>query len=144
MFESILIQTLGGVIEMLSKTKLIQSKVSGDFGIGGGGRSLIKDREETVMYNMHMADFVMALTRTENNPKERFIKILKNRHDGKTGKVDPLTTINICAKMISLSIFGDRLKLFRVELEEAIKQTILEKIGDAHDPFRRESTGDGS
>ena len=50
--------------------------------------------------------------------------------------------------MIALSIFGDTtLKLFRVELEEeikkTIKKTIMEKIGDSHDPFHRESTGDG-
>jgi hypothetical protein len=94
---------------------------------------------------MYMADFVMSLTREQDNPKERFVKILKNRHSLKTGKADPETTVDLCSRMIAFSVFGDTsLKLFRVELEEAIKKTILERIGDVYDPFQRKSGGDGS
>ena len=47
--------------------------------------------------------------------------------------------------MIGMYIFGDTsLKVFRVELEELIKETIMKKLGDSHDPFQRESRGDGT
>jgi hypothetical protein len=90
-----------------------------------------------------MSDFTIALTRDRDNPKERFVQVLKNRQ-GKTGRADPKLTIELCAFMITMSVFGDTLKVFRVELEEAIKETIMKKIGDSHDPFRTKSTGDGT
>ena len=47
--------------------------------------------------------------------------------------------------MIAMSIFGDTsLKLFRTELEELIKETIVKKLGDSHDPFQRKSGGHGT
>ena len=93
--------------------------------------------------SLYMADFMIALTRDVDDPKERFVKVLKNKR-GETGRADPKLTIELCSHMIAMSVFGDTLKLFRVELEEAIKQTIMEKIGDAHDPFHRKIAGDGS
>lgn len=126
---------------------MITKKLKPDDGSGSGGGIKTANSRNSSMYNLHMADFVISLTRTGtgNNPNERYVKILKNRYDGITGKADPKTTIKMCSRMIALSVFGDTsLKLFRVELEEAIKKTIMEKIGDAHDPFQRESTGDGS
>lgn len=54
-------------------------------------------------------------------------------------------TINICCKMIALSVFGNTsLKLFRIELEKTIKETITKKLGENYDPFQRKSTGDGT
>lgn len=138
MFESMLGQIMGALGAMMIKMKP-------DDGLGSGGGFGVSNRKNSFLQNMHMADFVISLTRDRDKPEERFVKILKNRHTGSTGRADPETTIELCVRMIAMSIFGDTsLKLFRVDLEEAIKQTILEKIGDAHDPFQRESTGDGS
>jgi hypothetical protein len=95
--------------------------------------------------NMYMADYVISLTRTRKNPKERFVKVLKNRNSGKTGKADPKLTIELSCHMIAMSVFGDTaMKVFRVELEELIKETIMKKLGDSHDPFQRKSRGDGT
>ena len=105
----------------------------------------ISDKQNSLNHNMYMADFVISLTRTQEKPNERYVKVLKNRHSTFTGKADPKQTIDFCCRMIAMSVFGDTsLKLFRVDLEEAIKETIMNKIGDAHDPFHRKSTGDGS
>jgi hypothetical protein len=85
---------------------------------------------------MHSADMVIAITREIDEPKKRIVKILKNRY-GPHGNVTLQTTINVCCRMIAMSIFGGKsLKLFRVELEELIKETIMKKIGDIHDPFQ--------
>jgi len=102
------------------------------------------NRQNSYRDSLFMADFMIALTRDRNNPKERFVKILKNRYTGETGRADPKLTIELCARMIAMSVFGETLKLFRIELEEAIKETIMKKIGDSHDPFRTKSTGDGT
>jgi len=98
--------------------------------------NLIANRNDTLRMNMYMSDYVIALTRTREKPNERFVKVLKNRNSGKTGRADPQLTIDLCCHMITMSIFGDTsMKLFRVELEELIKETIIKKLGDAHDPF---------
>ena len=114
-----------------------------DDGSRGGGGGFQVNPKNSLLGNMHLADFAIALTRDPDDRSTRQVRILKNRY-GNRGKGDPETTINLCCRMISMSVFGDTLKLFRVDLEEAIKKTILEKIGDAHDPFRRESGGDGA
>lgn len=102
------------------------------------------DKKRSPIQMMHGADIVIAITREIDEPKKRIVKILKNRY-GPYGNVTLQTTINVCCRMIAMSIFGDKsLKLFRVELEELIKETIMKKIGDTHDPFQRESTGDGT
>jgi len=102
------------------------------------------DKRNSPIQMMYSADMVIAITREKDEPKKRIVKILKNRY-GPHGNVTPQTTINVCCRMIAMSIFGDKsLKLFRVELEELIKETIMKKIGDTHDPFQRESTGDGT
>jgi hypothetical protein len=111
---------------------------------GGGGSTGFTKPRNSHLENLYMADYMIALTRDRDNPKERYVKILKNKQTGKTGRADPKLTIELCSHMIAMSIFGDTLKLFRVELEEAIKETIMNKLGDAHDPFRRKSTGDGT
>jgi hypothetical protein len=131
---------LGGMVGMMGK--ILENKYKPDDGSGSGGSS---PRKQSHLENLYMADFMIALTRDKEKPEERYVKILKNRYNGQTGRADPLTTIDCCSRMIAMSIFGDTsLKLFRVDLEEAIKKTILEKIGDAHDPFHRESGGDGT
>jgi hypothetical protein len=112
---------------------------------GGGGSGGFAKPNSSYHQNLYMADYMIALTRERDNPKERFVKIIKNKRTGKTGRADPKLTIELCSHMIAMSIFGDTsLKLFRVELEELIKETIINKLGDAHDPFRRKSTGDGT
>ena len=113
-----------------------------DDGSGSGGKPLV-DKRNSFLQNMYLADFAITLTRDPDDHSTKQVRVIKNRY-GKRGKADPETTINLCSKMIAMSVFGDTLKLFRVDLEEAIKKTILEKIGDAHDPFRRESGGDGT
>ena len=102
------------------------------------------DKRKSPIQMMHSADICIAITREIDQPKKRVVKILKNRY-GPRGNVTVQTTINVCCRMIAMSIFGDSpLKVFRVELEELIKETIMKKIGDTHDPFQRESTGDGT
>jgi hypothetical protein len=100
-------------------------------------KPLVSKPRETLMTNMYMSDYVISLTRTQENPKDRFVKVLKNRNSGKTGRADPQLTIELCCHMIAMSVFGDTsMKLFRTELEELIKQTIMKKLGDSHDPFQ--------
>jgi len=71
--------------------------------------------------------------------KEKYVDILSFQlgqidHDHKANIEE---TINICCKMIALSVFGKTsLKLFRVELEELIKKTITKKLGEKYDPFQ--------
>lgn len=120
----------------------IQSKVGIDGG--GGGSTEYKKPQNSYRHDLYQADYMIALTRDIDNPKERYVKVLKNKRSEKHGRADPKLTIELCSHMISMSVFGDRLKLFRIELEEAIKETIMKKIGDAHDPFRTKSTGDGT
>ena len=111
----------------------------------GGGGGMIKpfNKKNSYRNNIYMSDIVMAITRDDEIPQQKYIKVLKNRY-GNTGRADPQQTIELCALMISMSVFGNKLKMFRVELEEAIKETIMKKIGGVHDPFRTESTGDGT
>lgn len=111
-----------------------------------GGYQIKINRKRTSALNMMAAaDIVIALTRDLNSKDhKKYVHVIKNRHDGNCGKADPEKTINVCCRMIADSIFGDKLKLFRVELEKEIKKTIMKKIGDAHDPFRRTGSGDGS
>lgn len=119
-----------------------QSKLEAE---GSGGSTGFTRPRNSHLENLYMADYMIALTRDRDNPKERYVKILKNKQTGKTGRADPKLTIELCSHMIAMSIFGDTsLKLFRAELEELIKETIMNKLGDAHDPFRRKSTGDGT
>ena len=109
------------------------------------GNPLISKKRTSLNTEMYMADYVISLTRLQENPKERFVKVLKNRNSGKTGRADPQLTIELCCHMIAMSIFGDTsLKLFRTELEELIKETIVKKLGDSHDPFQRKSGGHGT
>jgi len=108
-------------------------------------KSLPSKKRTSLTTEMYQADYVISLTRTRGNPNERFVKVLKNRNSGKTGRADPQLTIELCCHMISMSVFGDTsMKLFRVELEELIKETIIKKLGDSHDPFQRKSRGDGT
>lgn len=130
-------------IKFLKEVDKVSQNIQASNQRGGTGFKI--DKKNSLLHNMFMADFVISLTRTQENPNERFVKVLKNRYDGTTGKADPQQTIDCCCRMIAMSVFGDTsLKLFRVELEEEIKKTIMNKIGDAHDPFRTESTGDGT
>ena len=102
-------------------------------------------KHTSLSLEMYMADYVVSLTRTKENPKDRFVKVLKNRHSEKTGRADPQLTIELCCHMIAMSVFGDTsLKVFRTELEELIKETIMKKLGDSHDPFQRKSGGHGT
>jgi len=96
-----------------------------------------------LMAELFAADLMVCITRDPTDSNQRFVKVLKNRYTGQHGKVDPNIVIDTCSNMIATSIFGNRLKLFKVELEEAIKKTIMEKIGDAHDPFHRQSSRNG-
>ena len=108
-------------------------------------KPLPSKKHTSLTTEMYQADYVVSLTRTIENPKDRFVKVLKNRNSGKTGRADPQLTIELCCHMIAMSIFGDTsLKLFRTELEELIKETIVKKLGDSHDPFQRKSGGHGT
>ena len=123
---------------------MIKTFFKPDDGMGGG----ITNKKNSYHNTLFMADFMIALTRDTDSPKERYIKVIKNR-SGANGKATPEMTVDLSSRMIAMSIFGDTsLKLFRVDLEESIKEaiteTIMNKLGDAHDPFRTKSTGDGS
>jgi len=110
-------------------------------GLCGG---FIINKQNSYHKTLYMADLMIALIRDTENSEERYVKVIKNRN-GKNGKADPQQTIELCSRLIAMSIFGDTsLKLFRLELEEEIKKTIMKKIGDAHDPFHRKSSEHGS